>query len=312
MWILALSPMWVPLSASAQEECGLFPLETGAIHGCSLGTGRVTVVLAAGAGQTSWTWLSLRSRLTSSARVVTFDRPGLGESPAGQSPRTPTRIAQELRKVLEALGPSGPLVLVGHSMGGVHMLRYATLYPDEVAGVVILDTPPPGFEQERLTLLTSEERAERQRVLREGAAGGPEVVRLEREGARMPSEWDFSDFPDGLPLVVIVADSQDFGELGSPSAHRRLWMEGSREWLDLSSRSRLAVAEGSGHMVHHDRQEIVVADVLSMIAVAESSSTGWRPAKGALLAGCTGGGGGTSAPRGEHGSRRECRVVGKH
>jgi hypothetical protein len=203
MWILALSPMWVPLSGSAQEECGLFPLETGAKHGCSLGTGRVTVVLAAGARQTSRTWLSLRSRLTSSARVVTFDRPGLAESPAGQSPRTPTRIAQELRKVLEALGPSGPLVLVGHS----------------------------------------------------------------------------------------------------------IWMEGSREWLDLSSRSRLAVAEGSGHMVHHDRQEIVVEYVLSMIAVAESSSTGWRPAKGALLASCTGGGGGTSAPREEHGSRREGRSV---
>ena len=268
MLILALSFMWVPLRASAQEGCGLLPLETGAIHACSLGTGPVTVVLAAGAGQTSRTWSSLRSRLTSSARVVTFDRPGLGESPPSQSPRTPTQIAHELRGVLEALGLSGPLVLIGHSMGGVHVVRYATLYPDEVAGVVILDTPPPGFEQRRLTLLTSEERAERQRVLREAMVTAPEVVRLEREGAQLPSESDFSDFPDGLPLVVVVADSQDFGELGSPLAHRRLWIEASREWLDLSSHSRLMVAEGSGHMVHHDRQEIVIEHVLSMLAAA--------------------------------------------
>jgi pimeloyl-ACP methyl ester carboxylesterase len=170
--------------------------------------------------------------------------------------------------VLEALGVSGPVVLVGHSMGGVHVLRYATLYPDEVAGVVILDTPPPGFEQKRLTLLTSEERAERERVLLEGLATAPGVVRLEREGAQPPSEWNFADFPDELLLVVVVADSQHFGDLGSPSAHRELWIESSREWLALSLHARLAVAEGSGHMVHHDRPEIVIEHILSMIAAA--------------------------------------------
>ena len=267
-WVLLLPALCVPLSASAQEECGLVPSDTGAIHACSMGTGPVTVVLAAGAGQTSRTWRSLRSRLMSSARVVTFDRPGLGESPPSPAARTPTQIAHELHRVLVALSVSGPLVLVGHSMGGVHVLRYATLYPDDVAGVMILDTPPPGFEQSRLTLLTSEERAERQRVLRDGLATAPEVVRLEREGAQMPSEWDFSDFPDQLPLVVMVADSQDFGELGSPLAHRRLWIEGSREWLDLSSHAGLTVAEGSGHMVHLDRQGIVIEHVLSLIAAA--------------------------------------------
>lgn len=268
MWVFLLPSMWVPLSASAQEECGLFPLERGAIYACSLGTGPVTVVLAAGAGQTSQTWRSLRSRLPSSARVVTFDRPGLGESPPSESARTPTQIAHELRDVLNALGLSGPVVLVGHSMGGVHVLRYATLYSDEVAGVMILDAPPPGFEERRLTLLTPEERAERERVLLEGVATAPEVVRLEREGAKLPSEWEFSAFPAGVPLIVVVADSQDFGVLGSPFAHRRLWLEGSRDWLTLSSHARLTVAEGSGHMVHHDRQEIVVEHILSMIAAA--------------------------------------------
>lgn len=270
MWVFLLPVLCVPLSASAQEECGLFPSVTGAIHACSVGTGPVTVVLAAGAGQTSRTWSSLRPRLTSSARVVTFDRPGLGESPPSQASRTPTQIAHELRAVLDTLGRSGPVILVGHSMGGVHVLRYATLYPDGVAGVVILDTPPPGFEERRLTLLTPQERAERERVLLEGAASAPEVVRQEREGAQQPSEWEFSDFPNELPLVVVVADSQDFGELGSPLAHRRLWMERSRGWLALSANARLTVAAGSGHMVHHDRQETVAEHILSMIAAVRA------------------------------------------
>lgn len=265
LWALVLAGAWVARPASAQEECRLVPLENGAVHACVEGAGPVTVVLAAGAGQTSRTWAPIRSSLSDAAKVVTFDRPGLGRSPSGDAPRTPTRIALELHAVIEALGISGPLVLVGHSMGGVHVLRYATLYPDQVAGVVILDTPPPGFEERRLGLLSPEEREARRRLLRAGLEGTPETVRLEREGARSPSEWDFSAFPSTLPLVVVVADSQNFGDLGSQAAHRRLWREGSREWLTHSQRARLTIAEGSGHMVHHDRPGLVVRVVREMI-----------------------------------------------
>jgi pimeloyl-ACP methyl ester carboxylesterase len=263
-WAIVVAALYLTPSAAAQEECSLVRLETGSVHACTSGMGPVTVILAAGAGQTSRTWTSLRHRLAATARVVTFDRPGLGESPPGQAPRTPTQIARELHTVVEALRLSGPLVLVGHSMGGLHVLRYATLYPEHITGVVILDTPPPGFEDRRLALLTPEEREERRRVLRQGLAGAPETVRLEREGAQAASEWDFSAFPRTLPLDVVVADAQDFGDLGSPAAHRQLWVEASREWLSLSVNARLTVAHGSGHMVHHDRPDIVLGLVGAM------------------------------------------------
>lgn len=258
-WAIVLPALCASSSATAQQECSLVPLETGAVHACTSGVGPVTVILAAGAGQTSRTWDSLRRSLAAETRVVTFDRPGFGRSPPGPSPRTPTRIARELHVVVEALDLSGPLVLVGHSMGGLHVLRYATLFPEDVTGVVILDTPPPGFEERRLALLTPREKGERELALRLGLTGAPEAVRLEREGAQIAREWDFSAFPRTVPLDVVVADSQDFGELGSPAAHRELWLEASREWLSLSVAGRLTVADGSGHMVHHDRPDIVLS-----------------------------------------------------
>ena len=269
IWALALPAVWLATSASAQEECRLVPLETGAVHACVFGEGPVTVVLAAGAGQTSGTWNALVPRLASSVRVVTFDRPGLGQSPPSRSPRTPTQIGRELHAVVKSLDLAGPLILVGHSIGGVHVLRYATMYPRQVAGLVILDTPPPGFERNRLVLLTPPEREERQRLLERGLANAPEVVRLEREGAHNLVEWDFSAFPGTVPVAVVVADSQDFGNLGSQAAHRRLWVEGSREWVGLSTSARLTIAEGSGHMVHHDRPEMVLSQVLAMIGAAD-------------------------------------------
>jgi pimeloyl-ACP methyl ester carboxylesterase len=149
-------------------------------------------------------------------------------------------------------------------MGGVHSLRFADLFPDSVMGVVLLDTPPPGFEEERLTLLTEQEREVRRQMLAAGPVDAPDVVGREREGANQ-EQWSFSSFPTTTPLAVVVADRQNFGTLGSPEAHRALWLRASERWLSLSSDSRIVVAEGSGHMVHHERQEIVV-DVVGRMA----------------------------------------------
>ncbi|NNG17004.1 MAG: alpha/beta fold hydrolase [Gemmatimonadales bacterium] len=253
---------------AAQQHCQLISVDGRAVQACVSGDGPTTVVLAAGAGQASGTWSRVVPELAGGARVITFDRPGFGGSEAGVSPRTPTRIARELRSVLEALGVEDPVVLVGHSMGGVHVLRYATLFPEDVAAIAILDSPPPGFEEERLTLLSPAEVAERGRLLERGLTNAPEAVRLEREGARSAQEWDFSAFPSGAPLLVVAADSQDFGDLGSATAHRRLWMAKSRQWLHLSERAEFLVAEGSGHMVHHDRLALVVEAVRQLLGAA--------------------------------------------
>lgn len=228
------------------------------MHACLSGTGPVTVVLAAGAGQTNQTWDPIVQMLRHEARVLTFDRPGLGQSSPGPLPRTPTQIAQELRALLVAMEVHGPLVLVGHSMGGIHVLRYASRYPEQVQAILILDTPPPGFEEARLQLLTPAERKERRRVRVNGRNAAPAVVRHEREGSEAPEEWSFVDLPRALPLTVVVADSQDFGHLGSPEAHRHLWISASRRWLALSDQSTLVIANGSGHMIHRDQADRVV------------------------------------------------------
>jgi len=233
------------------------------IHACVYADEGPTLVLAAGAGQDSRTWTPLVALLNARSAVVTFDRPGFGQSPDAEGPRTPTVIAREIRDVLSHFGVSGPLVLVGHSMGGVHVLRYADLYPEDVAGVVLLDTPPPGFEEQRLALLTAEEREQRGRALAEGRSRAPSAVGRERDGAAA-ERWAFEHYPEERPLFVVVADHQDFGDLGSADAHRHLWMQRSSQWLSLSQNSELTIAEGSGHMVHHDRTQLVV-DVIARL-----------------------------------------------
>ena len=154
-------------------------------------------------------------------------------------------------------------------MGGVHVLRYADLFPESVAGVVLLDTPPPGFEAERMKLLSPRERERRREALAEGRARAREVIGRERDGAASES-WAFERFPAARPLFVVVADGQDFGGVGSREAHRELWVRLSERWLSLSTRGELVVATGSGHMIHHDRPRLVLDLIQRLVEVAGS------------------------------------------
>jgi len=271
-WSVVVAIFWLYVSPCAgqsqaeEPDCRDVHVLDSLMHACLSGAGPVTVVLAAGAGLTSQTWTPMVQVLRHEARVLTFDRPGLGQSPPSPLPRTPTQIARELRALLVAMEIHGPLILVGHSMGGVHVLRYASLHPEHVQAILTLDTPPPGFEEARLNLLTPAEQEERRQVRANGLNSAPAVVRYEREGAEVPGEWQFLDLPREVPLTVVVADSQNFGHLGSPEEHQGLWLSESRHWLSLSDQSSLVVAKGSGHMVHRDDVDLVVGLVQRFLA----------------------------------------------
>jgi pimeloyl-ACP methyl ester carboxylesterase len=130
-------------------------------------------------------------------------------------------------------------------MGGIHALRYADQYPETVAGVVLLDTPPAGFERQRMALLSAEEQGRRRAALEEGRSRAPGIVGRERDGASA-ERWSFERFPATRPLV--------------------------EQWLDLSDRGQLVIATGSGHMIHQERPGLVL-DVIRML-VAHATQGG--------------------------------------
>ena len=261
--LVAIAISVVPHSSVGQQNCSVIEVDSRAVRTCLYGKGDPTVVLAAGAGQTSATWSPLIPLLSPSMRVMTFDRAGFGGSDAGPGPRTPSRIAQELGRTLDVLQLDSPYILVGHSMGGVHLLSFAEQFPEGVEAIVLLDTPPPGFEEKRRRLLSASERAARAELLENGLLGLPEPVRLEREGALQPGEWEFPAFDRRIPVFVIAADAQNFGPHGSQQQHRELWLSESRKWTSISDFSRFEVAEGSSHMIHRDRSSHVAAIILA-------------------------------------------------
>jgi len=117
-------------------------VETG--HGLRLflveqGSSGPAVVFESGIAATHLNWRHIQRSVSKFARTVSYDRAGLGWSGPAETARTPGNIAVELRGMLEAARIKPPFVLVGHSFGGLVVRRYAQLYPQEVAGVVLVD-----------------------------------------------------------------------------------------------------------------------------------------------------------------------------
>jgi pimeloyl-ACP methyl ester carboxylesterase len=104
-----------------------------------LGAGEPTVVMESGIGATHLNWRHIQETVAQFACTVSYDRCGLGWSSACQIARTPGKIAGELERMLEAAGYKPPYILVGHSFGGLVVRRFALLYPEKVAGVVLID-----------------------------------------------------------------------------------------------------------------------------------------------------------------------------
>ena len=119
------------------------------LHINCVGQGSPTVILDAGSGLFSAQWVRVQRQVSDTTRVCAYDRAGMGWSEMGPDPRDAKQITGELHTLLGKAGIEGPYVLVGHSFGGMYMQTYAARYPDEVAGVALVDssTDPDQFSQ---------------------------------------------------------------------------------------------------------------------------------------------------------------------
>ena len=105
------------------------------------GSGGPAVILQAGLGASSSSWASIAPAVAAATTVCTYDRAGHGRSDEA-GPQDGIALATDLHALLERASVPGPYVLVGHSSGGPYVRAFAAQYPDEVAGMVLLDAQP--------------------------------------------------------------------------------------------------------------------------------------------------------------------------
>lgn len=250
------------------------------------------VILESGAfGQTIW-YRAASSEVAQVARVCMYERAGLGWSESVPLPRTLSSRVDDLHALLQKGGISPPYILAGHSMGGLLVRMYAKSYPDEVAGLVLVESSEEHFNT---TDRSQQQAAATAKQLGTGAlvlSFGMEISQMRFPNA--PPEVDImqrasvfrAGQDDMLTMSRLKQELQAFGELGSlgdlplvvieqgkPDPNRTA--ELAKEWKDaqarlaaLSTRSFPIVAEKSWHSVMVDQPELYrvgVSKVLEML-----------------------------------------------
>jgi pimeloyl-ACP methyl ester carboxylesterase len=113
------------------------------LHLNCTGTGTPTVVLESGLGGNSAAWTPIAEAASRTTRVCAYDRAGTGWSDDAARPQDSLAVTADLHRLLSVADEHGPFVLAGHSTGGVYVMTYAARYPEQVAGLVLLDSASP-------------------------------------------------------------------------------------------------------------------------------------------------------------------------
>jgi pimeloyl-ACP methyl ester carboxylesterase len=218
------------------------------------GTGPVTLVMEAGLGMDTATWSNLVP-LLGGARVCAYDRAGQGKSAPAETPRTADDLVNDLSRLLDAASIEPPLVLVGHSFGGLVARLFAARHPEDVAGVVLIDPSPSTLVEDTCELRDATRCAQLTTMLTPD--GNPERIDWTASVAELAGAGALPE----VPLVVLAATSQG-AEISPEEAER--WLARQQELVDSVPTGRL-IAVDSGHFIHLDRPEEVAEAIRSVL-----------------------------------------------
>jgi pimeloyl-ACP methyl ester carboxylesterase len=226
------------------------------LHIHCTGSGSPTVILEAGAGVFGSNWADLQKDVSQLTRVCSYDRAGLGgSSPPASKPHTMQQMVQELHTLLGRAGIGGPYVLVGHSLGGANVRLYTSQHPDEVAGMVLVDSSTA----EQFAPPTDAEIAEARDHLAKDPEGFDLVTFRAGLAALSASGLSLGD----RPLIVLSHGHLD-GPTPPPGFAER-WEEGQKKLPLLSTNSARLVAEKSGHFIQDDQPQLAIASVRQVV-----------------------------------------------
>lgn len=221
------------------------------------------VVMDAGAGNSSESWLGIQQKVAEFARVCIYDRAGLGNSDPSTHTQTHMQIAVDIHNLLARADVPGPLVLVGHSMGGINVRMFASMYPKDVVGMVLVDS---SHEEQfaRMNALIPEE------IKKQFPPNAFEPMINEKIDLKESAEQiRKANWHANIPLVVLTAANAQPDPPGPLAFLAPKWelirQELQQDLVHRSTMGKQVIATRSGHFIHRDEPELVINAIREVI-----------------------------------------------
>lgn len=219
------------------------------------GSGTPTILLESGYGESSKTWDSIFNEIAKFTTVYAYDRAGLGRSDESPLKKTSENISTELYTLINVHSIHTPLILVGHSFGGMNCRIFATKYPDLVAGLILIDTTHENYMTEFLPTMSDEFQF--------------------KYNIQFKAEGNYKDFEESLEQVM--ANRKHLGDIpvyviaAGKKKHyshenQKLWNQLQTDLTTLSTNSKLIKAKNSAHYIHIEEPDLIVKSIKEIIS----------------------------------------------
>jgi pimeloyl-ACP methyl ester carboxylesterase len=247
------------------------------------GTGTPTVIIDQGQGlsiergfsnPTPAGWANVFGEILKATRVVMHDRAGLGWSDVSPSPRTSAEMVEDLRAILREANIAPPYVLVGHSIGGFNVRFFASRYPNEVVGMVLVESCHPD-QWSRIAQELPAESVDESPILRAvrrvpAPSFSPEAIDLLSSAEQVRKTGTLGT----KPLVVLTQSPRALRPPGIPvkisDKMRAVWHDLQLDLLSLSANSSHVIANHAGHNIQLDEPQLVIDAILKIVQESRS------------------------------------------
>lgn len=249
------------------------------------GTGKVTVIFDAGMGDDSSVWNKVVEEVSQLSRVITYDRAGLGWSEESPHDRDSKVIVAELHSVLKDKDITGPIILVGHSFGGVNMQRYALTYPEHIAALVLVDSAhedqitkmpqasflqkylfkfgmwaaPFGIPRLYLSDANPEEKAKKSTTKHQYTSLDEAEYFLRSLSELNELTPDYGDMP-----LVVIARNKASSEIDNTKTRDLVWATLQENIAARSTNSTIIFSGARQHSIHKKQPEIVIEAIQTL------------------------------------------------
>ena len=254
---------------------------------CS-GESETTIIVDSGIGGSSIEWSMVRDILENGIRFCTYDRSGYGWSDPGASKRTTENISSELHELLHVSGQKPPYVFIGHSFGGFTARYFSYQYPNEVIGLILIESSHPDQAELMGKLKTGSNKrttgvnplqlphkdfinklAENRRLQagflnsrRKAIFSQMDEIKYFQTSANQVKEA----FPiPEIPIVVITHGKKIWPLTTEGQEMERIWTNLQQSLTELTNQGEHIIAKNSGHNVHLDEPELIANTIKQLL-----------------------------------------------
>lgn len=212
------------------------------------GTGSPTIIFESGLGTPLNNWDKIQRSISTNYKTISYDRKGLGESPATDNQRTIGNLVNDLDILINQNKIDGPIVLVGHSLGGHIIRKYQQLFPSKVAGLFLID-PTNEYVYEEVFRQMSPESADSMKTAwddnyKKQPIGvyneWKEVYKIDQIMRKCP-------LPTNIPITILISyQENNFNTKKNIQIRKKL----SSDWKKDKDNVKILSTTNSGHYIH--------------------------------------------------------------